>query len=356
MNHMVSKKVFRSAVLVILVSIGLIFLVRKKSIPMSLSTEEQKPVPTTIQHPLSVEYMRKQQYPGSDFIIEETLDPGSGYSRSIVSYLSQGLKQYALLTVPVGDKPPTGWPVIIFNHGYIPPEQYRTTERYIAYIDAFARNGYIIVKPDYRGHGNSKGNPEGAYYSPAYTIDVLNAVSSIKRYVLADPKRIAMWGHSMGGMVTLRAMVVSQDIRAADIWAGVAVSYQDLATNWHRNPGNPSHPFVPSNREQSFVRPNRQALLDTYGDFSANPTFWKSIAPIYYVNDLHAPIQLQHGSADEEVPILFSTRVKEALEEAGKDVTLYVYDGDDHNISNNLRIALTRSIDFFDSILKQPGK
>lgn len=307
---------------------------------------------TIVNHPLSIEYMRKQQYPGSEFITEETLESGSNYSRSIVSYLSEGLKQYALLTVPFGEKPPTGWPVIIFNHGYIPPEQYRTTERYVAYVDAFARNGYIVVKPDYRGHGNSQGNPEGAYYSPAYTIDVLHALSSIKRRPDVDPKRIGMWGHSMGGMVTLRAMVVSNDIRAADIWAGVAVSYQDLATNWHRNPGSPSRPFVPSNRERSFTRPNRQVLLDTYGDFSTNPVFWTSISPISYVKDISAPIQLQHGSADEEVPVLFSQRLEEALKKEGKDVTMHIYDGDDHNISNNLNVALTRSINFFDSVLK----
>lgn len=29
-----------------------------------------------------------------------------------------------------------------------------------------------------------------------------------------------MWGHSLGGEITLRAMVVSQDITAAVIWAG----------------------------------------------------------------------------------------------------------------------------------------
>ena len=47
--------------------------------------------------------------------------------------------------------------VVIFNHGYIPPAQHRTTERYVAYVDAFARNGYIVFRSDYRGHGNSEG-------------------------------------------------------------------------------------------------------------------------------------------------------------------------------------------------------
>jgi len=63
-------------------------------------------------------------------------------------------------------KPATGWPVIIFNHGYIPPTVYRTTERYLAYVDAFARNGYIVFKPDYRAFGSSQGTPSVAPCSP----------------------------------------------------------------------------------------------------------------------------------------------------------------------------------------------
>ena len=122
----------------------------------------------------------------------------NNYRQFLASYQSDGLKINALLTVPNGEKPENGWPAIIFNHGYIPPEEYKTTERYVAYVDGFARNGYIVFKPDYRGHGDSEGNPEGAYYSPAYTIDVLNAVASVKKFKDADPNKIGMWGHSMG--------------------------------------------------------------------------------------------------------------------------------------------------------------
>lgn len=76
--------------------------------------------------------------------IEETLSSGSNYSRYIASYKSEGYKIYALLTIPTGEKPVSGWPVIIFNHGYIPPAQCRTTERYIAYTDAFSRKGNCV--------------------------------------------------------------------------------------------------------------------------------------------------------------------------------------------------------------------
>jgi dipeptidyl aminopeptidase/acylaminoacyl peptidase len=302
-------------------------------------------------NPLSIEYMRKQEYPGSDIVIEQTLPDGVNYSRYIASYKSDGLKIYALLTVPNGTKPATGWPVIIFNHGYIPPAQYRTTEKYIAYTDAFSRNGYIVFKSDYRGHGNSEGQADYPEYSPSYTIDILNAISSIKKYKDADAGRIGMWGHSMGGTVTFRSLVVSGDIKAADIWAGVVGTYQDLAENHHGRYSNEAHPS-PSPGEPTR-RPNGRTLLaQQYGDITVNPQFWASIDPMTYIKDITAPVLIQHGTADGEVPFVLSRKLDTALKNAGKNVTFYPYTGDDHNLSNNLSIALKRSVEFFDAYLK----
>lgn len=311
----------------------------------------KKNLPTIYPIPLSIEYMRKQTYPGSDIVIEQILSPGSNYNRYVASYISDGNKIFALLTVPQGIKPKNGWPVIIFNHGYIQPEQYQTTERYIAYTDAFSRNGYIVFKSDYRGHGESGGKPEGAYYSPAYTIDIINAVSSIKKYKEADPNRIGMWGHSMGGMITLRTMVTTSDIKAGVIWAGVVAAYEDLTNNWRHPDLNP-RPFVPSEREQAVRRPGRQSFIDKYGTFEQNPSFWQSISPISYVKDVSGPIQLHHGTADQEVPLLFSQKLDEAMRRAGKQAIFFSYEGDDHNLSNNLEVALQRSVEFFDTNLK----
>ena len=317
--------------------------------PTATATATSTPTPVP-PNPLSIEYMRKQDYPGSDIVIEQTLAPGANYSQYIASYKSDGLKIYALLTVPMGQKPKTGWPVIVFNHGSIPPTQYRTTERYVAYVDAFARNGYIVFKSDYRGHGNSEGRAAGGYGSPDYTIDVLNAVSSIKRYQDADPNRIGMWGHSMGGSVTLRAMVVSQDIKAGVIWAGVVASYPDLFTQWHRPPSGSGPTPTPSSGSS---RGWRNSLISQYGTPEQNPQFWASISPNAYLSDLSGPIQLHHSTGDSEVPFEFSKTLDQQIKDAGKTVEFYSYPGDDHNIANSFGVAMQRSIQFFDKYVKQ---
>ena len=187
------------------------------ALPSSTATATQTatptatPVPTATPHPLSIDALRQGEYPGSRLAVEQPLEAGINYSRSIVSYQSEGLKIYALLTVPLGERPAAGWPVIVFNHGSIPPAEYRTTERYVNYMGAFSRSGYIVLRPDYRGHGNSEGVARGAYGSPDYVVDVLNAVSAIKQYADIDPARIGMWGHSMGCCIMLCAMKTTHD-------------------------------------------------------------------------------------------------------------------------------------------------
>jgi len=317
--------------------------------PTATATATSTPTPVP-PNPLSIEFMRKQAYPGSDLVIEQTLAPGANYNRYIASFQSEGLKINGLLTIPTGQKPKTGWPVIIFNHGYIPPADYRTTEKYVAYVDGFARNGYIVFKSDYRGHGSSEGRASGGYGSPDYTVDVLNAVSSLKRHKDADPNRIGMWGHSMGGSATLRAMVVSQDIKAGVIWAGVVASYPDLFTQWHRPPSG-STP-TPSSTA-TFSRRWRNDLVAQYGTPEQNPKFWASISPNSYLSDLSGPIQLHHSTGDSEVPFEFSQTLSQQIKATVKTVEFYSYPGDDHNIANSFGIAMQRSIQFFDKYVKQ---
>jgi len=307
------------------------------------------PTPTRTPHPMSIEALRQRSYPGSDITIAETLEPGDNYSRYYASYESEGLTIYALLTVPYSEPPPGGYPAIVFNHGYIPPDVYRTTERYIAYVDSLASHGYVVFRIDYRGHDRSEGEPAGAYSDPGYAVDVLNAVAALQRFPQVNPERIGMWGHSMGGYLTLRAMVVSPEIRAGVIWAGVVASYPDLLTRWRRGSGPTSTPG------SSPARRWRSDWVAQFGTPEENPDFWNAVSANSYLEDLSGPIQLHHGTADTSVPLEFSEILYQQLLDAGQTAELYTYPGDDHNLSNAFSVAMTRSIEFFDRYLKGDG-
>ncbi len=317
------------------------------------ATSTAIPTPTPTPHPLTIRSMRERPYPGSDITIEETLQPGSNYSRYRASYQSEGLKIYALLTVPNGEQPATGWPAIIFNHGFIPPDVYRTTERYVAYVDWLARNGYIVLRSDYRGHDQSEGEARGGYGAPDYTVDVMNAVSSMQAFPDADPQRIGMCGHSMGGYITLRSMVITDTIKAGVIWAGVVGPYPNL---FQRPTATPTPegatPEPTSTGTPAFNRRWRAELVETYGTPEENPEFWDSISSPTFVNDISGPVELHHGTADHSVPLAASEYLVQAMQAAGKPVELYTYPGDDHNITASFGLAMQRTIEFFDKYVK----
>ncbi|MEF2277121.1 prolyl oligopeptidase family serine peptidase [Deinococcus sp. YIM 134068] len=275
--------------------------------------------------PISIQALRAREYPGSALSVVQTLPPGVGYTRQVVSYESDGLTIYGLLTVPKRTPPAGGWPAIVFNHGYIPPDEYRTTQRYVAYQDAFARAGFVTLKSDYRGHGDSEGVALGGYDDPGYTVDVLNAAASLKRDARVNAGRLGLWGHSMGGQLSLRAMLVDRDLKAASLWAGVVAGYDVLATDWNRGPGAGRPTLDPLNRR-----------------------YLRALSPNAFLRELNGrPIQLHHGTADEDVPYSFQQALARDLRAAGQGVEAYRYEGDNHNLSGNLRLALDRSVAFF---------
>jgi uncharacterized protein len=329
-----------------LLAIGLIVISSRQKnetpeIPKNLS-DEKKPI-SNEQHSLSIASLKNREYKSDKPLIQETLENGTNYKRYLTTYFSDGLKIYALMTVPDGDVPQGGWPIVIFNHGYIPPKEYRTTERYIAYVNAFASNGYVVFRPDYRGHGESEGVASGGYGNNDYTIDILNAVASVKNLEIINPEKIGMWGHSMGGHITLRNMVVSKDVKAGVIWAGVVASYPDLMNNWRR-------PIPPS--VSTSATSWRSRFISEFGTPESNPKFWNSISSTSYLSSISGPIQLHHGTNDSSVPHEFSIKLDKLMKADGKESQLYIYEGDDHNLSQSFNSAMQRSVDFFDTHLK----
>jgi dipeptidyl aminopeptidase/acylaminoacyl peptidase len=294
---------------------------------------------------LTIRHLRAGNYAGSPIEVEETLPAGRGYTRQIVSFRSEGLKQYALLLIPTGKSPANGWPAIVLNHGYVEPALYESTLAYEATMDAFARAGYIVFRPDFRGHGRSEGDAETPFLSQGYVVDALNAVASIKRHPDADPARIGMWGHSMGGWVTLRAMVAAQDIQAGIIWGGAVGTYEDMLANW-----------LPALGKDGLMKPGAEAgsgagIALALG---AVDPLWRSLSANYYLGDLSGPLLLQHGEADRNVPVAFSRSVLEAGQRAGMPVELLTYRGDDHGLSRNFERATAADLAFFDRWLRHP--
>jgi len=296
---------------------------------------------------ITIEYLQDLEIMGSEITFEEELDPTFYYRQYIVSYISEGSKIYGLLTIPAVDPPEGGFKAIVFNHGYIPPTAYRTTERYTAYVDYLSRYGFVVFKIDYRGHGESEGEASGSYFSPGYTIDSIAALKSLQTLDIIDPQGIGMWGHSMAGNLVLRAMLIEPDIKAGVIWAGAVYSYEDLVS-YGINDTTYRPPETSDDQGSSSPRRRSRQIIETYGMPDSRVEYWKAVSLTENIEYLNHPIQLHHAEDDTVVNIGYSYDLAGALQEAGKEYEFYSYEGGGHNlISPYFDQAMLRTVEFF---------
>lgn len=290
-------------------------------------------------HPMMIEALRERDYT-SQITIEQDLGDMGAFRSYIISYPSEGLKVRALMNVPDAPKPAGGWPVLFLNHGFIEPSNYSITSSYKAFMDYYSRNGFLVLKPDYRGHDDSEGEAQGGHTNPDYTVDVLSLLDAIKKYPDANPEKIGMWGHSMGGSITLRAIVVSKDIKASMLVAGVVASPKSFVQYGIDHKDDPRAP--------GYIRNNADFVNALIGQFA------ERISPYAYLDFIAGPVSVHHGTADASVPLEFSHEIRDALQAAGKSVEYYEYPNADHNLANagSRPLFLQRSLDFFNKNLK----
>jgi uncharacterized membrane protein/fermentation-respiration switch protein FrsA (DUF1100 family) len=295
--------------------------------------------------PYSITALSNRNYQKSDITIEKQV-PASGNFRSfIVSFISDGLKEYALMNIPNANKPANGFPVLILDHGYIQPNTYDTVNSYKSESDYFANQGFLVLKPDYRGNGNSE-IVDTALMRFAYPIDVLNLIASTENISDANVNKIFLWSHSMGGEVTLEVLEalsknesLSEKIKGAIFWAPVT----DPVTWFSRShlPTLPEAIVTPYPYSQTF-----QIL----GTPEANPELWQSLSPLNYLNDINAPILLQHGESDTTVLYQRSVELNNDLLKLKKPINFISYPNDTHNLPLHWSQAVLDDANFLKSL------
>jgi len=290
---------------------------------------------------LTIPHLRAREYPGQLSDLRQLAETQE-YTSYLTSYESDGLRIDGLLTIPSGDQPAEGWPAIVFIHGYIPPAQYRTTERYVSYVDYLARSGFVVFKIDLRGHGESEGEPGGAYYSSDYIIDALSARTALQNSDFVGENRVGFWGHSMSGNVVLRTLAARPEIPAAVIWGGAVFSYND----WQRYGLNDNSYRPPSTATERQRR--RSELFAEHGEFGENSAFWSQVAPTNYLSELTGGVQLHHAIDDGVVNVGYSRDLAASLEHAGADYQFHEYASGGHNIDGaSFSTAMQRTVEFF---------
>lgn len=282
-----------------------------------------------------IENLRRKDANGKNLRIEKLLAENDNYKKFLIYYNSGSLTISGTMNVPKGEVPPTGFPVLILNHGLISPKIYFPGRGSRREQDFFARNGYVTIHSDYRGLGYSSSNPNQHHdFYQGYTEDVINLVDAVKRAnpQLFDSKRMGIWGHSMGGGIAARIMALRSDLRAYVLFAPISAETED---NFYE-----------------LSKSEIKWLAEKYGTGETASALYKKMSPLTYFSDIDAPVQLHHGMQDKDVPISFSYKMFTVLKNSNKKAELYTYDGEGHEFADAWQLAASRALSFFDKYVK----
>lgn len=224
-----------------------------------------------------------------------------------------------------------GHPGIVYPHGG-PTAQYDLAWDPVRQY--FAAKGYVILCPNYRGStGYGRHFKEGNLFNWGVgdLQDCLAAADVLAKMPAVNPKRLAIWGQSYGGYLTLLALTKDPHYRFK---CGVSL-YGDshLKTSWAL--GDHS---------------GRQDLEWQMGLPSDHPTEYEIGSPLNYVKDLRAPVLIIHGERDARVHPGESARFVAALKREGKTFEYKTYPDEGHGFANsaNALDALQRIERFLD--------
>jgi dipeptidyl aminopeptidase/acylaminoacyl peptidase len=314
--------------------------------PTPAPKPKPEPEPSTAPHPISLRALAEKDYDGSRLDRHELLTDAGPYKRYRITYRSDGLTVSGIMNVPDGRGP---FPVVVLAHGYIDPATYFPGQGMPREQDVLARQGYVVLHTDYRGHAtsqNEKGGTAQVDYELRlpYAVDAINAALAVEDsdFSYLDRDKIGIFGRSMGGGVALTAIAARPDVfDAAVVWASVSSLAADNWRTWYRD--RPDRP----GREDVNERIER-----TYGLPDASPAFWRAASPRDSFGRITVPVQLHHGTADDTCPIAWSRASAKALTAAGVDADLFSYDGAGHTFEGrDFTRGIERTTRFFDEQL-----
>ncbi len=301
----------------------------------------QAGTPTTTPDPyaeLTVDSLSERLYGHGMVTVHQALGVFPEFTRYLISYRSDDLTIYGFMNVPEGDGP---FAVVIAIHGYIDPALYGTLDYTTRYTDDLARAGFLVLHPNLRGYWPSDSGPDR--FRAGMAIDALNLIGLVRQtgglpgaLAQADPDAIGLWGHSMGGGISLRAITVSPDVRAAVLYGAMS-----------------------GNEEWNFTK-----ILEWSGgqrgrvELSAPAETLQRVSPINYLDRIQAAVSIHHGAADEVVPPAWSADLCQRLNALKKSVECFSYPGQPHTFyGDDDRVFIERTIAFFNRWLRgSPGE
>jgi dipeptidyl-peptidase-4 len=199
------------------------------------------------------------------------------------------------------------YPALMVQYGG--PDSQEVLDRYtMDWYHYLAMQGYVVAAVDGRGTG-ARGE---AFRKCTYlqlgileSDDQIAAAAWLGKLNYIDPNRIAIWGWSYGGYITLMAMSRGNGI----FKAGIAIA---PVTDWK---------LYDSIYTERFMRTPEE-----------NFNRYDSSSPIHLVDRLQGRLLLIHGTSDDNVHLQNTIYYTDALIKAGKLFDMQLYPGKNHSL------------------------
>jgi dipeptidyl aminopeptidase/acylaminoacyl peptidase len=226
-----------------------------------------------------------------------------------------GLELVGYLTTPPGVEA-KNLPLVLLIHG---GPWDRDDESYDPEVQFLASRGYAVLQVNYRGStgfGIDFFNAGNLQVGLGMVEDLFDAARWAVDQGIADPKRIAAMGGSMGGFATLRALEMRPDLFACGVDefgpADEATSlrsfpkyWSNIAARWRRREGDADH----------------------------DPEWNRKISSLYHVDAIRAPLLISQGKNDPRVTIANTDAMVAALRKARREVIYVVYSDEGHGFA-----------------------
>jgi dipeptidyl aminopeptidase/acylaminoacyl peptidase len=256
-----------------------------------------------------------------------------------------GVRLQGILAIPDDYKPGEKRPMIVTFyeknsqnlHRYSAPSY--LTGMGASPMEAVSR-GYLTMMPDVHFR-------TGASHS-----DMLECVEAATRKVIemgyADPKRIAVTGHSYGGEGAAFIGTQSKLFAAIGMGAGVTDLFNDFNQNWgwsyqvRGGSGANGHNYYLYGQGREAVSP------------WDNPQLYYHESALTHAPKVTAPYLIMHGTDDPTVGFENAVVFYNALRYNGKKAVLLAYPGEGHGLRGmaNRKDLTIRYFEFFDHYLK----
>ena len=262
-------------------------------------------------------------------LVSTRLTTGRVAGETDVRVPTRGFSLAASVTTPTGrEQPPRGWPAVLLVPGIglvDRDENLAGVPIFAELATALSEAGYLVLRYDKRGIGQSGGRAESAALD-AYADDVLTVVRYLERRDDVDRDRLIVAAHGEGSWIALEAAARENDIDAVALLAApgttgaeLVLEQQQLRLEQYETPRD--------EREQQVALQQRiiAAVLDegTWDDVPENmrqradtPWFrsFLEFDPERVARRTRQPVLIVHGKLDRQIPVAHADRLAEMLE------------------------------------------